>query len=210
MGTLQIYSRETGDSNSAVPFLREVPKVAARKIKDAVSDGKATATKKKTAVRKRKPRTEDHRPRVPKDEKSEWAEITPPEEDGHIGPGRPQIEIDKDVFENLCRIQCTKLEIASWFGCNDETISNWCKKTYVDEDGKPMNFLESYKRFAEHGKISLRRQMVKSANSGNVTMQIFLAKNMLGMSDKTSVDVESSSGIQIYFPDNGRPDVLGE
>ena len=28
--------------------------------------------------------------------------------------GRPKIEIDKDQFEKLCNIQCTKEEIAGW------------------------------------------------------------------------------------------------
>ena len=181
--------------------------MATARNKTAGSDGKGTAAKKTTA-KKRKPRTEDHRPRIPKDEKSEWVDITPPEADGQIGPGRPRIEIDKDIFENLCRIQCSKAEIAYWFGCSDDTITKWCLRTYTDENGNPMNFTDCYKRFSEHGKISLRRQMIKSANNGNVTMQIFLAKNMLGMSDKTSVDIESSKGVQIYLPDNGRPDVL--
>lgn len=151
-----------------------------------------------------------HLPRVPKIEKCEFVENTPEEEEAYAEGGRPQIPIDKDTFEGLCRLQCTKNEISAWFGCSEDTISRWCLRTYVGEDGKPMGFADSYKKFSEHGKISLRRQMIQSASKGNVTMQIFLAKNMLGMSDKSSVDVAASNGIQIYFPDNGRPDVLGD
>ena len=179
------------------------PAKGGRPAKENASPGKKTS-KKKFAGRG------GHLPRVPKVEKCEFVETTPEEQEEHIGPGRPMIPIDKDTFEGLCRLQCTKSEIAAWFGCNDETISNWCKRTYADADGNPMNYLDCYKKFSEHGKISLRRQMLQSVQKGNVTMQIFLAKNLLGMSDKSTVDVAASGGVQIYFPDNGRPDVLGD
>ena len=35
--------------------------------------------------------------------------------------GRPVIQIDQKSFEELCKMQCTELEIAGFFGCSDET-----------------------------------------------------------------------------------------
>lgn len=38
------------------------------------------------------------------------------------------------------------------------------------------------------GKASLRRMQFKSAEDGNVTMQIWLGKQMLGQRDKSEID----------------------
>ena len=43
---------------------------------------------------------------------------------------RPKIEIDKNLFEKLCQIQCTKEEICSIFECDEKTITRFCEDTY--------------------------------------------------------------------------------
>lgn len=91
--------------------------------------------------------------------------------------GRPKIEIDVDQFEKLCNIQCTKEEIASWFGCSEDTIENFCKKEYKD------TFSAVFKRHSGKGKVSLRRNQFKLSET-NVTMAIFLGKQYLGQTDK--------------------------
>lgn len=92
--------------------------------------------------------------------------------------GRPKIEIDEAQFEKLCAIQCTKAEIASWFDCSEDTIENWCKKVYKQ------TFSATFKMFSGKGKVSLRRNQFKLAET-NVTMAIWLGKQYLDQTDKT-------------------------
>ena len=91
--------------------------------------------------------------------------------------GRPQKEIDQKVFEGLCNIQCTLSEIAGFFDCSEDTIENWCKRTYEGE-----RFSDIYKKKSMGGKISLRRTQFKLAET-NTSMAIFLGKQYLGQKD---------------------------
>ena len=43
--------------------------------------------------------------------------------------GRPRKEIDQNLFENLCGIQCTEAEICVALECSEDTINRWCKRT---------------------------------------------------------------------------------
>ena len=88
--------------------------------------------------------------------------------------GRPKIKIDKTMFESLCGIQCTEEEIADCFGCCEDTLNAWCKRTYGS------TFSEVYKKKSCKGKRSLRRMQFEAAQAGNVTMQIWLGKQWLG------------------------------
>lgn len=90
--------------------------------------------------------------------------------------GRPRIQIDQKSFEELCKIQCTELEICGFFGCCDETLNSWCKKTYKK------TFRECFEIFRQGGKASLRRTQWHIAES-NAAMAIFLGKNYLGQAD---------------------------
>lgn len=103
--------------------------------------------------------------------------------------GRPQKEINKEQFEELCKMQCTLDEIAGFFKCSPDTIQNWCKKEYEDI------YSVVYKKYAQDGRISLRRAQLKSALNGNVTMQIWLGRQLLGQTDKQvlSLDTEEEN-----------------
>ena len=100
--------------------------------------------------------------------------------------GRPRIEIDQSDFEKLCVLQCTKADIANWFECSEDTIEKWCKRTY----GETFTAVFAQKR--EKGKVSLRRMQWKSAEAGNVTMQIFLGKQYLGQKDQQGIEIAQS------------------
>lgn len=102
--------------------------------------------------------------------------------------GRPKKEFDKSIFENLCNIHCTKSEIADVFECDENTLNDYCKRTYND------TFSVLYKRLSSGGKTSLRRMQWKSAENGNVTMQIFLGKQYLGQKDTPDTD-ENDNGL---------------
>lgn len=106
--------------------------------------------------------------------------------------GRPRKEINQDQFERLCSLQCTLEEIASIFGCSEDTIERWCKRTYKNEDGKQMTFAEVYKKHSATGKMSLRRWQFRSAESGNVSMQIWLGKQYLGQRDEQEIAITNT------------------
>lgn len=92
--------------------------------------------------------------------------------------GRPKTVIDKKQFEGMCAIFCTLNEIAGLFDCSEDTIENWCKKTYK------MTFSEVYKKKSAMGKMSLRREQYNLAMKGDRGMLIWLGKQYLGQSDK--------------------------
>jgi len=103
--------------------------------------------------------------------------------------GRPRKEIDPEVFEGLCRIQCTLQEIASWFKCSEDTIERWCKRTYKQ------TFAEAYKKYSASGKISLRRAQLKLAEK-NATMAIWLGKQYLGQKDDDRMSTVSNGVLE--------------
>ncbi len=83
---------------------------------------------------------------------------------------RPQLEIDESLVEKLASIGCTMKEIASVAGCSVDTLER--------------RFADTIKRGQDKGRTSLRRFQWKAAEAGNVTMLIWLGKQLLGQSDK--------------------------
>lgn len=106
---------------------------------------------------------------------------------------RPRIEIDKKAFENLCKIQCTQEEIAEYFDCSPDTIDRWCKREYKE------NFAEVFKKKRKKGYTSLRRMQWKSAEKGNITMQIFLGKQLLGQKENPSISATGEGKIELII-----------
>ena len=78
--------------------------------------------------------------------------------------------IDNKQVQNLARLGCTNIEIANFFGCDESLIRH------------------SYSEFLIKGrseqKMRLRQLQWNSAERGNIVMQIFLGKNLLGQTDK--------------------------
>lgn len=99
--------------------------------------------------------------------------------------GRPRIEIDKKQFESLCKLQCTKEEIAGFFDCSEDTIENFCKREYKD------TFSAVFAKKRQGGRVSLRRSQFKLAEK-NAAMAIWLGKQYLGQTERPeeNVDVE--------------------
>ena len=84
--------------------------------------------------------------------------------------GRPKKEIDVKVLKGLLEIQCTLQECAYVLGVSTDTL----KRNYEDviNQGKTL------------GKVALRRAQWRNAiEKNNVTMQIWLGKQVLGQSD---------------------------
>jgi len=102
-------------------------------------------------------------------------------------------EIDKEQFETMCGIQCTKLEICAVMKVDDKTLENWCKRTYKK------GFSEVFKEKRQKGFASLRRMQYDKALKGNTTMLIFLGKNWLGQSDKQIIETRDSGQLDEFI-----------
>lgn len=96
--------------------------------------------------------------------------------------GRPPIQLDKGQFEGLCRLQCTLEEMAGFFKVDADTVAAWCKRNYGE------NFSVIFKKYSQEGKISLRRTLFRMSEQKPV-VAIFLAKNILGMTDKIETNI---------------------
>ena len=96
--------------------------------------------------------------------------------------GRPKKKISQKQFESLCAIQCTEEEICDVLEVTDKTLTKWCKETY----NKP--FSEVFREKRALGKASLRRNQWKAAEKGNITMQIWLGKQILKQSESPLQD----------------------
>jgi hypothetical protein len=90
--------------------------------------------------------------------------------------GRPLIEIDYDNVKAMRKIQCTEKEIASVLEMSYRGFQERKKRDEVLRDA--LEFGEA------NGKVSLRREMYRKAMTGNVSMLIWMSKNILGMSDR--------------------------
>lgn len=120
--------------------------------------------------------------------------------------GRKRIDIDKDQFEELLELQCTKEDISGFFHCSHDTIERFCKKTYGN------TFYSVSETFKSRGRVSLRRSQFAVAEKGNVPMLIHLGKQYLGQADKTEAkvtgDLNMKQGditkILYYDPETGK------
>lgn len=86
-----------------------------------------------------------------------------------VGRGlKRRVVTPEDVYK-LAALGHSDREIATWFSIEESTLR--------------YNFSEIMAKGRQEMKTSLRQAMFKNALSGNAALQIFLAKNMLGMSD---------------------------
>lgn len=119
-------------------------------------------------------------------------------EEGKNPVGRPRKEIDIKQLAAMCQIQCTAEECASIFDCCADTLDARLK------DAGYANFSEFYKIHSDEGKASLRRLQWKNAQNGNVAMQIWLGKQMLGQKDRTANEHTGKNGGPIETVDLSR------
>jgi precorrin-4 methylase len=87
--------------------------------------------------------------------------------------GRPKANVDPRLVEQLASIGCSNKEIAAACNCSTDTIER--------------NFAAEITKGRENGKTRLRKKQIEVALAGNVTMLIFLGKNMLGQADKQEI-----------------------
>jgi hypothetical protein len=105
--------------------------------------------------------------------------------------GRNKVVVPPEEVEDLAALGCTDRDIANWFG--------------VDENTLRYSFSDYLLKGRENLKISLRRAMLKNACVNlNAAVQIFLAKNMLGMSD-TGMVTDNSKVLPFTDDEDDKP-----
>ena len=79
-----------------------------------------------------------------------------------------EYNINPEEIIKLASYGCTNTEIADFYGCSENTIRRYG---------------EYLTKGRAECKMRLRQMQWRSAEKGNVTMQIFLGKQMLGQAD---------------------------
>jgi len=93
--------------------------------------------------------------------------------------GRDKKPVPPEEVYKLAALGCKNRDIANFFGVVEDNISR--------------HFASELTKGREDMKISLRRAMLNNAcHNNNAALQIFLAKNLLGMAD-SPVDSEENS-----------------
>lgn len=92
---------------------------------------------------------------------------------------------DLTHVENLAALSCTDNELAA--------VYEVCQKTIQREKQDNPSFAEAVERGRNRGKVSLRRKQMEAAQGGNVTMLIWLGKQLLGQSEKSDITVENGN-----------------
>lgn len=115
--------------------------------------------------------------------------------------GRPKKNLtpkEWDSVKYMAMIHCTGEEIAGVMQVDYDTLNRNCH----DKFGYGIS--EYIKKNQANGKMSLRRAQWKSAENGNVTMQIWLGKQWLGQKEQQEIvtnanDDETIKEMRKYF-----------
>ena len=104
-------------------------------------------------------------------EELQIVELEPTTETEEVAKGRKKIILDTEQIQRLASMQCTTKEIAFVLGVSIDTLNR--------------NYKEHIELGKAEGKILLRRAQWRNAvEKDNVTMQIWLGKNILKQTDQ--------------------------
>lgn len=87
-------------------------------------------------------------------------------------------KVNKEAFEELCRLMCTEGEICGVLRVSHDTLLQWIRQNY----GQDYNFKKAFDMFSADAKMGLRKTQFKLAEN-NPTMAIWLGKQYLGQRD---------------------------
>jgi DNA-binding Lrp family transcriptional regulator len=90
-------------------------------------------------------------------------------------------DLSESAIVELAKLRCTNTEIARVLGCSTRTLRN--------------RFKEVIAKGREEANVSLRHMQWRSAENGNVTMQIWLGKQYLGQTDKVDEHVSMAGSL---------------
>lgn len=88
---------------------------------------------------------------------------------------RPKKEINEDQVFKLAAINCSLAEMAAVLDCSEDTLGR--------------RFADVIKKGRENGRMSLKRKQYETAMGGNVTMMIWLGKQLLDQKDISRIEL---------------------
>lgn len=106
---------------------------------------------------------------------------------------RPKITVDVAMLEALAERGLTQDDCAAVLGISVDTIQR--------------NHRDVYNLGLQKCKASLRRKQFEMALAGNVTMLVWLGKNLLGQSDKHELTGKDGAPL---IPDVDREEIIGK
>jgi hypothetical protein len=101
--------------------------------------------------------------------------------------------VNWEILKKLCAIGCTRNEIANFFEISLDALQVRC----AEDHG--ITFTEYVEVASAKGKTKLRQLQWKAAEEGNISMLMFLGKQLLGQTDRHDLAVrhEPITSIQI-------------
>jgi homoserine acetyltransferase len=99
---------------------------------------------------------------------------------------RIKIEMDPEGVRRLAQIGCTVREIAHFYSVGHATLER-----RIQDDPE---FGDAYYVGKANLKTGLRKKQVEMALAGNVTMLIWLGKQLLGQRDKGDIELTGKDG----------------
>jgi hypothetical protein len=106
-----------------------------------------------------------------------------------------------EELKKLCALHITIVEAAGWFNIDEDTLQRNLKDKYK------CSWKQFMEQYSTQGKVSLRRKQWELAMNGNSVMNVWLGKQWLDQSDKSTVTAGLNiNPVQILLPDNGRTD----
>ena len=118
----------------------------------------------------------------------------------HKKRGRKPFLLNEELakkFEYLCSIGCSIEEISANLHIDNETLKKAVSKYYN------ANFSEVLAQKYQLQKTIIRAERMKRVKAGDTTMLIYLSKQLLGESDKQSLDITFP---EIDYSNSGAPD----
>jgi AraC-like DNA-binding protein len=107
--------------------------------------------------------------------------------------GRPELIIDWEQVENLCRCQCTEKEISSQLGISVDTLQRAIQRE------KGCGFADYFAEKRQKGFVSLRTKQFSLAMTGDKTMLVWLGKQYLNQRDKSESSGPNGGPILVEF-----------
>ena len=98
----------------------------------------------------------------------------------------PKKQIDEKLLKTLASVQCTMEEMAAACDCSIRTLER--------------RYVALIKKAQDSGRSSLRRVQWKNALGGNVAMQIWLGKQLLGQREpKSQLELSGDEENSVQF-----------
>ena len=111
--------------------------------------------------------------------------------------GRPRQEVDFNTVDKLCELHCTGVDIAGFIEIDYKPLNARVKEQLKQDGTTYAGFPEYLDAKSARGRVSLRKMQWASANRGSVPMLIFLGKNILGQTEKQTINMPAETIIEV-------------